>query len=172
MEVQFEVRSCLEERHFVQYYKRVTRNRFWWCGLAALIAVFYLAQGIADADWINFLIAAYGFGFCIWYYRRPWTLAKQIRKRDKECYGNEDVPSVTTFGNEIRDVSGDMDAIMRYDKVVTIYVSKDIIVIEDTKKANIIIDKNGFVKGDFQSFMEFLKEKCPQAKLTNDKTNN
>ena len=167
MEVQFEVVSCLEIKHFVQWYKHTLRKRIVWCCLAGLLAAFYLASGIADADWIDILFAAYCAGYGIWNYRRPWALAKKMVKQDEEYYGAEKNPSVTTFGDVIRDTTRDSEMTMPYDKVEKIYISEDIIAIEDAKKLNFIMDKNGFTRGDFQSFLVFIGEKCPQLKLPN-----
>ena len=165
MEVQFEVHSCLENKHYVQWYKHILRKRIWWCGLAALWTVFYLAKGIASVDWIRIIFAAYCAGYCIWNYCRPWILAKKIRKRDLAYYGTELVPSVTTFADVLRDVAKDMDVTIPYDKIKEIHISNDLIALTDIKDSVILMDKNGFTKGDFLGLLAFLAEKCPQLKL-------
>ena len=165
MEVQFEIRSCLEKKHFVQWYKYLLRKRIWWCGLAALLTVFYLAKGIASVDWIRIIFAAYCAGYCIWNYRRPWIFAKKAIKMDLEYYGTEKVPSVTTFGDVIRDVGKDNNTTMQYDKVKDIHISENLIALIDMKGHAFLMDKNGFTKGDFSAFLAFIGEKCPQLKL-------
>ena len=86
-------------------------------------------------------------------------------EQDLEYYGTEKVPSVTTFSDVIRDVAKDADMVMHYDKIKDIYFSEDLIALTDLKGITFLMDKNGFTKGDFQSFQAFIGEKCPQLKL-------
>ena len=165
MEVQFEVVSCLEKKHFVQWYKYRLRGRFFWMSVIGFVGICYLALGISNVDLLHICFALTCVGYVVWNYRRPWTVAKKTMERDLEYYGTEKVSSVTTFGDVIRDVAKDADMVMHYDKIKDIYFSEDLIALTDLKGITFLMDKNGFTKGDFQSFQVFIREKCPQLKL-------
>ena len=167
MEVQFEVVSCLEKKHYAQWYKHGTRKRFVWVILMGILGVLYLVLGISGGSWFRLLLAAYCIGYSVWLYCRPWSLAKKLIKRDKMYYGTEKVPSVTTFGDSIHDRTQDADITVPYDKITDIYVTNDLIVLTDVKGNAILMDANGFTQGDCQLFLAFIGEKCPQLKLPN-----
>ena len=167
MEVQFEVVSCLEKKHYVQWYQHILRRRILWVILFSFVGFVSLLLGIKNADYGDLIYAGVCAVYVIWNYRRPWILAKKHLKRDVEYYGTQEVSSVTTFGETIRDVTKDTDMTMPYDKIKDIHISKDLIALEDVKKQAFLMDKNGFTKGDFQSFLAFIGEKCPQLKLPN-----
>ena len=165
MEVQFEIRSCLEKKHYVQWYQYVLRKRFYWIALFALVGICYLTSGISTADWIYILVATYLFGYCIWNFYRPWILGKKKFKQEFAYYGEDGDQSVTTFADVLRDVTKDNDTTIPYDKIKEIHISKDLILLNDIRGVAILMDKNGFTKGDLPAFLAFIGEKCPQLKL-------
>ena len=167
MDVQFEVVSRLKEQHFVQWYKFVQRNRIWWACLAGFVGICNLAVGISSGDWVDLLLAVACGSYAIWIYRRPWTMAKKVMKQDLEFYGTDDVENIVSFGDVIQDATKDRVNTVPYNKIQEMHVLDDLIVLKDVRNAYFIMEKNGFTKGDFQSFLQFMAEKCPQLKLPN-----
>ena len=89
MEVQFEVVSCLEKKHYVQWYQHILRRRILWVILFSFVGFVSLLLGIKNADYGDLIYAGVCAVYVIWNYRRPWILAKKHLKRDVEYYGTQ-----------------------------------------------------------------------------------
>ena len=167
MDVQFEVVSRLKEQHLVQWYKFVQRKRLLWVVLFGALGVLSLVVGLRNQGYARMAYSVVCVAYSIWLYRRPWTMAKKVMKQDLEFYGTDDVENIVSFGDVIQDATKDRVNTVPYDKIQEMHVLEDLIVLKDVRNAYFIMEKNGFTKGDFQSFQIFIKEKCPQLNLPN-----
>ena len=165
METQFEIHSHLEKKHFVEYYRYIWRKRIVTVVIFAVLGVLLLGLHFLVDGVYQLFSGIWGIGYAIWLYFRPWMVAGKTVKRDAEFDGTKTVESVTKFGDEIWDATPSMEARVSYDKITAIHVSENVIVLSDTRKMTYILDKQGFVKGDLQTFLPFIREKCPQLNL-------
>lgn len=169
METQFEVSSILEEKHYVEFYRYIWRKNYWMV-LVVLVLCILSACLESDKDpivWVVYIIlmSVYVGVYALWMYSRPRRAARKTMKQNQTFDGSERAPSVTTFGEDIRDESPNATAKIPYDRIKSIHISENVIVLIDIRDVAIIMDKNGFNKGSFQDFLPFIREKCPQLKL-------
>ena len=113
----------------------------------------------------------------------PRRTARRVIKNFKQMYDVGEVESVTQFGDKIVYTLRGTDP-CEYDygcirKVVSAKNSYILCikmkVVSDTdsrgnphyttKKGTIILSRDGFTKGNFESFKKFLAEKCPDVKI-------
>ena len=164
METQFEIHSCLGKKHYVEYYRYIWRKRITAVVIfavlgAALLAVHFLT------DNYHLFAGIWGIAYAIWLYFRPWMVAGKKVRIEAENDGTETVESVTKFGDEILDETKHLTARVYYNELKAIHISNHVIVLQDNRKMDLILDKNGFTKGTFEEFLPFIQEKCPQLNL-------
>ena len=165
MDTQFEIHSHLEKKHYVEYYRYIWKKRLIWVGVytfASLLSLFLALTG-SSTRW-----GIYGTAlllYAVWLYFRPWTVAAKHMKRETAFDGTETVNSVTKFSDAIYDESHNQTTTTCFDKIRKIHIGKNVILLEDARKACYILDKNGFAKGDLWGFLAFIQEKCPQLNL-------
>ena len=166
METQFEIHSRLEKKHYVEYYRYIWRKRIIWvvlCGGIGLVGLLLNLKNLSDIGTIiqGCALVAYA----VWVYFRPWLVAGKVVKRESKFDGKEIVESVTKFGDEILDATSSMQAKVSYDKLKAFHIAEHVIVLQDIRRMDYILDKNGFTKGTLEDFMPFIQEKCPQLNL-------
>lgn len=161
METQFEIQSRLEKKHYVEYFLLFNKKRFWTIALFLALGCYYLIKNLYAGK----LIFLWCIGWATWIFLRPWLAAGKVFKRELQYEDAEYLRSVTKFGDEILDESKSMTTTTPYDRIESIYISSELIILRDTRKADNILNKNGFTKGTFEEFLPFIQEKCPQAKI-------
>lgn len=165
MEIQFEIDSRLEKKHYVEYFRCIWHKRIIWVVIFALIGAAELLLNVQESALTTTILGCFLIADAIWIYFRPWYFAGKTIKRETKFEGTAVLTSVTKFGDVICDEAPNHLATTRYDMIEQIYFSKNVIVIRDIRKADFILDKNGFTKGSFEEFLPFIQEKCPQLKL-------
>ncbi len=166
METQFEIHSHLEKKHYVEYYRYIWRKRMILVVLCALVGALSLLANITNDDGGGLLRGILLMIYTVWLYFRPWMAAGKLVKRESQNDGTETVESVTKFGEEILDETKHLAARVSYDEIKAIHISESVIVLQDVRKVDLILDKNGFIKGTLEELLPFIQEKCPQLKLT------
>ena len=164
METQFEIYSYLEKKHYVEYYRYIWRKRIPVAILFAVLGIVLLALHLLT-DSYHLFTGIWSVLYAIFLYFRPWMVAAKTIKQETKFDGTEMVESVTKFGDEIQDASKHLSMTAPYDKIEDIHFSEYTIVIKDSRKNYLILDKNGFTKGTFEEFLLFIQEKCPQLNL-------
>lgn len=164
METQFEIHSRLEKKHYVEYFQCIWSKRIIVVMIFALLGVFLLALHFLT-DGYHLFTGIWGVAYAIWLYFRPWIVAGKTMKRETKFEETDVLLSVTKFGDLICDEAPNHTATAQYDKIENIFISKNVIVLRDIRKADFILDKNGFTKGTLEEFLPFIQEKCPQLKL-------
>ena len=100
-------------------------------------------------------------GLC-WYL--PGSTAKAIIKEIRRQNGGKPVEGVALFGDVILSNMGDREA-YSYERIRKVVALKYSYVIYIDKRISIPVVRDGFTKGDFASFKQFLREKRPDLKI-------
>ena len=113
----------------------------------------------------------------------PRRTGRRVVKDFKRVYQVESVECTTQFGDKIHyALQGAEDSVYDYDCITKVasakrsYIlcfKKKVLAEVDpkgneryiTKKGTIPVTRDGFTQGDFESFKQFLREKCPNVKI-------
>lgn len=165
MEIQFEIHTRLEKKHYVDFYRCMWKKRMITVVISVILAMLLLGLGAFDNRGSNIVLGIWCVFYAVWLFFRPWMAASKSIKQDLKFAGTEDQESVTKFGAEICDETKHQMVTVPYDKLEKIHITDNVILLVDTRKMALILDRNGFTKGTLQEFLPFLQEKCPQLKL-------
>ena len=167
MDVQFEATCTYTKEQRVEFYRYAMRKRIGWVIFYAVTGVLVAILAILRQSALWAVAGIFELAYGLWIYFRPWIFAAKSEKTEKKFYGNEcPPPSVTTFGEEIQDVGIKQTISIPYDKITGIHISKTMVFLIDVRNVTIMVDKDGFQKGTYEEFRKFIREKCPQAKIT------
>ena len=164
MDAQFEIKTKLEKGQRVEYYRFIWRKRLWLIAALLMLGTIYLLVDVLEnfPDWPCALFCV---AYSVFLYFRPWIAARKAMKLDNDFYGSEKSPSVTKFSDAVYDEDQNESTMIPYDKIKDIYFGKTIIVLTEIRRIAIIMDRDGFEKGNFEDFLPFIQQKCPQAKI-------
>ena len=90
-----------------------------------------------------------------------WSSHRQGRKQNDGCMPE----TVITFGETIEVREGMVHITVEYRKIVRVLHLKHSYVLMIGKRNGVLLDPDGFVKGTFPEFKQFLREKCPDLKI-------
>ena len=165
MEAQFEVKTSMDQKLWVDFYRIIWRKRLWWIAIIMTLAVFFgffRYMLIGDPKW---WYICYFTAYSVWLYFRPWLAARKAVKLEKKFDAPEENCAITKFSDAVYDESKNHSAVVPFDKFEKIHIGKYVILMEDVRKTAIILDKNGFTKGTLAEFLPYIQEKCPQMNL-------
>lgn len=121
-----------------------------------------LINGTVDAKSLISLVC--GAILLVFLWRLPGSTARSIMKEVVK-QNNGDVPEcVALFGDLILSNMGDQEG-YDYSRIRKVVALKHSYVIYIDKRVSIPVTRDGFVKGDFESFKAFLHEKRPDLKI-------
>ena len=87
-----------------------------------------------------------------------WSMARNTKKQNDGA-----IPETAiTFGDAIEAHEGMVHINVEYRKIVRVVRLKHSYVLMLGKRNGIMLDSNGFTKGSFEEFKQFLREKCPE----------
>ena len=113
----------------------------------------------------------------------PRRTARRVVKDFKRTYNVESVECTTQFGDKIHyAIQGTEDSAYDYSCITKVASCKNSYILcfkkkvlaeidpkgkerYINKKGTILLVRDGFTKGDFESFKQFLREKCPNVKI-------
>ena len=121
----------------------------WWNGILLEMAPTLLWMGIV-------FIALY---FLPNYY--AWATLRNTKKQNDGVLPE----TVVTFGETIEIHEGMVHLTIEYRKIERVVRLKNSYILMNGKRTGIIIDPNGFTKGTFSEFKQFLREKRPDLKI-------
>ena len=135
--------------------------------ILAVVALGYLilALGSGDSSYFALLITVVLL-FLSAFLMHRWVGTLSYRKKLK--YYNGAMPdSIVRFGEQIHLEDVDSSRTVPYDKIKTILLTADAIVLwlEDGKAIG--LPKGPFTKGSLPELLQLLRENCPKAKLPN-----
>ena len=163
METYFEVKTVIQKEFVVAFFQRYLRYRIWiLAGYAVILAGWILECILGNffVFWTSLVLLAVG----VWIYYLPWFHANRMMKQEEKFRDGVAPVFSVTFAEKIQSTTTEGSYAIPYDKVVGIYNIRFGIVLMDARKRMLMLDKDGFTKGNFEEFLPFIREKCPQAK--------
>ena len=100
----------------------------------------------------------------VFLWRLPGSTARNILKEVKKQNNGENPECVALFGDVILSNMGEQEG-YDYSRICKVVSLKHSYVIYIDKRVSIPVTRDGFVKGDFESFKAFLQEKRPDMKM-------
>lgn len=73
--------------------------------------------------------------------------------------------SVIRFGEKIVIAESQMELTLDYQTIVRVVRLKHSYVLMNSRRTGVMLDVNGFTKGTFEQFKQFLREKRPDLKI-------
>lgn len=107
---------------------------------------------------------AIGLAALVLCWRLPGSTARAIMKEIKKQNGGRPVEGAALFGDVIVSNMGDQEP-YDYSRIRKVVSLKHSYVIYIDKRVSIPVVRDAFVKGDFDSFKKFLREKRPDLKI-------
>ncbi len=86
-----------------------------------------------------------------------WSLIKNAKKQNDGVLPQ----TIVTFGDTIEIHEGMVHLTIEYRKIVRTIRLQNSYMLMLGKRNGVMLDPNGFTKGSFQEFKQFLREKCP-----------
>lgn len=171
METFFENSCFYNESNLLEMAKKTMKPGFViWCSvLISLCSVVGIAAlilgGVCTIPGIILLIGAVLLGYRL--YSTPKKLSLLVYKRNIELYHSE-VETQTTFYDDSfmgKNIQSKSEIKFNYERVAAIKETKELFLLIFPENLAILVDKNGFKVGTKEGFLEFMKAKCPAAKL-------
>ena len=168
MEYQFENRNTITQEQMVEYYELIYRQQKKINAMSTILSVALLLYAASqlnfDRMWTS-LLALAGVAIFLHGSRR----AKQDGKRAYEQllkYYNMVMPTgFVGFDETIVTQSQDQSRVIAYEKIDKVIALKHSYLILDQKPGAIMLDPNGFTKGTFEEFKQFLRGKRPDLTI-------
>ena len=124
----------------------------------------YIYRALSDSYWwIGAVVFA---GMAAHYFSWPYRLERKRFKRALDYYDGEIPASYIRFGDQIFVEDGDSTSNLEYRKIEKVIVMKHGLFLRYAEKAYLCVEPQGFTKGTFEEFKQFLREKCPNAKIS------
>ena len=90
-----------------------------------------------------------------------WTILRNVKKQNDGVIPE----TVITFGDTIEIHEGMVHLTIEYRKIERVVRLKNSYVLMNGKRTGIILDPNGFTKGTFSEFKQFLRTKRPDLQI-------
>lgn len=94
----------------------------------------------------------------------PIVIRRKLEKKSKEACEEAAVTTIV-FDDKIKITKGSQKRTMEYGDVQQLYFLKHIIALSVSKYDGIFLSREGFTKGDAESFASWIEEKCKNAKV-------
>lgn len=154
------------ERLLRQAYGYVLRKRQILLTVTSVIlGVLFAFAGVVLEKTICLLAAAVYVVLAVWYWLLPYRVAKKAYKSMLKIHDGDIPPTTVRFGEKIFFDAGTSTSEMAYNKLKSVSLRNDCILIRNEVGGVYLIANDGFTKGTKQELLAFLKEKCPQLKL-------
>ena len=166
MEPCFEVRYIGTHKMFAEFARKyMTGPRMPVLVIGWLLYAFVLSTCLLAADYehLHFVI---GLGVILlvtafmpqWY---TWLMRRSTKKQNDGVLPE----TVITFGDTIELHEGMVHITVEYRKIVRVVQLKHSYVLMLGKRNGVMLELNGFTKGTFEEFKQFLREKCPEVTI-------
>lgn len=165
MDFQFENICRYRLETAVEYQYRIGARRvLLWGAFSVVIMLFYAYRAIwVDSVWwvgtVVFL------GLSVHYFSWPYRFLKKNQKRVMEFYDGEIPPTYIRFGDKILVEDKDSTFTLEYHKIDKVISLKHGYYLRYAKKSMIAVSPDGFAKGTFEEFKQFLRQKRPDLKI-------
>lgn len=172
MEVLFENRYTMSKDRYVNWAKHpidlIKKNVIvfmWLCIM--LITSFMSVFCIVNNDLGSSVFYLFMTAFCIYrsFFRAKMLLSKQF-KAIAISQGKEEWERVIQFSNSIIVNDGNSKIEYHWSQVNKLIIDKDYIILVFQKGLGIRVDKNGFIKGTTDSFLDYIKKEYQNVPLS------
>lgn len=163
METMFENRYYTRYPMMVEYFRKYGTGPRIPTVFAAAVALICLvafcsAQGILDQmKWLLIFVAASDFALFFLPYLAAWSSFRNGKKQNDGVIPE----TIITFGENIELHEGMVHITVEYRKIVRVVRLKHSYMLMIGKRNGVILDPNGFTKGTFEEFKQFLRSKRP-----------
>ena len=168
MEYQFENIYTLSQAQMIEYYKAIYKQntKINIVGLAFCLILLLYAAFILNFDrfWLM-LLSFSGALLFVQHIKRPEKEGKRAYTQLLEYYDSSMIPTSVYFGEKITIHNQDQTRVIEYRKIEKVVSMKYSYAIYDKKPGVLLLDPNGFTKGSFEGFKQFLREKRPDLKI-------
>nr|WP_288828412.1 YcxB family protein [uncultured Clostridium sp.] len=162
MNIQFENRYYSDKLMISEYVHKILCKRIYIMGaVVAPIALIMTGITLIRQDYILTAV----FGVCLFILiftiliTPPMTI-RQMQEYDRKLNNGKKNEAIIQFGEKISISQGTFFLTIEYSQILKTYELRNSFVLMFTKNSGIIIDPNGFTKGDFSDFKEFISKKC------------
>jgi len=136
-----------------------------------ILFVFCMGLVILSSVQYKYLEAGIYLIFCLiivcLYLFLPYMNVNKAMKQFKEIYHTEVETTVLFFDDYMvsinKQTAGEIK--MDYLQIIKVKQTKGLYLLQMQQNINILVDKNGFTKGDREGFITFIKEKAGNAKI-------
>lgn len=171
MNCRFENISVQSRENLHEMYRRTLRKSFAVYGAAVLVLfLIFLISGFLTHSFSVVYTGMYVVMAVVignWVIRMPKKSMKTVYEKNQEQYHCEPQTHVFFYENEMRgrNLQTGVEIQVPYDQVVMVMETKNLFLIRIPEKRLVLVDKNGFQRGNASEFAEFLKEKCTAARF-------
>lgn len=161
MDIKFENKYYSNDDMLSEYINKVILKGFKIKGfLVAAGASLLLAISLMQKDKVFVAIS----GVCLFIVifvlvLTPSMTLKQLKESDKKIHRNKKNLTQVKFGDKIYLSEGTFSLTIEYDQIIKKYDLDHSYALMFGKKNGILLEPNSFVRGNFEDFKEFIKEK-------------
>ena len=167
MEIQFENRYTADVKTMVEFarkYRTYPRPAVAvpFGVVYTLMTLYILHYGMWDA---LIKVAIIMLLYCVFLAVYPYWHVWQIRREGKRNYNGVIQETVVQFGDNIQLFEGMMHLTMEYHKVIKVVRLKHSYCLMTSNRTAIMLREDGFTKGTFEEFKQFLRMKYPHLAI-------
>ena len=167
MEPRFENRYFSQPKMLAEFARKYSMGPSWpaliafWISYVVLLAVAIWAS-LSTTSFV--LIIGFGIGM-LYVAFLPQIFVKSSFRNAKKQNDGVLPETVTTFGDTIEIHEGMLHMSIEYRKIVKVLHLKHSYMLMLGKRNGVMLDPNGFTKGTFEEFKQFLREMRPDLKV-------
>ncbi len=167
MEPLFEVKYFCNRKMLTEFARKYAVGPRWpilissWVLYLFSLTVLIWAGGIGEIGYFLLFLGVFLFllGFMPQWY--SWQTMKNTKKQNDSVIPE----TVITFGDSIELHEGMVNITVEYRKIVRTVRLKHSYLLMIGKRNGVMLDPDGFTKGSFEDFKQFLREKRPDLKV-------
>lgn len=162
--MKFENRYISNEKIYCEYLRKVMFRQLRFAAMWLMAAsVLLLGLRLINGDSIEIELIMILFSAMILVISE--LSGRQSLKHAKKFHNGQLPESRILFGDSVHLEEATMTMDLEYSKIKRIYLLKHSYVLQCGKALSLIAAKGRFVEGNEAAFLDFLKEKCPDAKI-------
>ncbi len=165
MEPMFELRYIPEKKNMAAFYRKVLGPRPAVLIIGGIFMALILIAAVAEGFWQDMLV--YYIPFCALVgllMLLPDYMAYNHYRQVRKLHDGRIPETVVTVGDTVELADGMMHMSLEYRKITKVLRLKNAYVLM-VQRTGVILDPNGFTKGTFEEFKQFLREKRPDLKV-------
>jgi len=161
MNILFENKYYSNDEMLAEYINKVILKDFKIKGIVVLLGgVFLLFMSLMQNDkiWTGVAVASLFIVVMVLIFTPSMTL-KQLKESDKKIHRAKRPQTKVQFGDKIYLSEGTFSLTIEYDQIIKQYDLNHSYALMFGKKNGILVEPGSFVRGNFEDFKEFIKDK-------------